>query len=212
MKKGIVFLVILAVFLVGHITTSLAAYINFDDLPTGGFTFVDSTRYQSTGVVFSRDIPIYSVAAVEADWWVQKFQAGGGTLPNVMALTSTYDSRLTIDMSFVVPGTTTPATTDFVSALFADSEVGSTIGLLEAFDINGSLIASTSPATPTSSTAILQISTPGIVRVRFTDVLDGVEIDNITFNTPVPLPSALVLLMSGLGGLGFIAYLRTKQR
>ena len=76
-KKSIIFFTILAVLVVGQITSAVAAIINFDDYSTGPLTFASSTRYQPLGAVFSRDIPIYSVAAVEADWWVEKFQAGG---------------------------------------------------------------------------------------------------------------------------------------
>lgn len=40
--------------------------------------------HKSLAVIFSRDIPIYSVAEMEPNWWVQKFEAGAGSLPNVM--------------------------------------------------------------------------------------------------------------------------------
>ena len=213
MKKGIVVLMTLVALILVQSTIALAATINFDDYSTGALTFADSDRYQSLGVIFNRDIPIYSVAAVEANWWVQIFEAGGGTLPNVMALSATVDPRLSIDMYFVEPGTTTLATTDNVSFLLADSEVGSIIARCETYDIDGNLIQSVSPTTPASSTYILQFNTPGIARVRFTDVGDGVEIDNINFSTPVatPLPPAFLLLLSGFGGLGIVRHLRKKQ-
>lgn len=197
-------LVVAALLYAGPQSVSVAGVINFDDQPYGGLTYIASDSYRSSGGVFSRDIPIYSVAAVEANWWVTIFQAGGGTLPNVMALSPAIDSRRTIDMTFVVPGTNTSATTNFVSALLGDSEVGSTIGLFEAFDINGNLIGALSPTTPSSSVSLLQFNTPGIARIRFSDVDDGFEIDNISFNTPAPIPepSISLLLLSGLGILG----------
>lgn len=168
--------------------------IDFDDYPSGGLTFAAASRYQALGIVFSRDIPIYSVAPVEATWWVNMFRAGGGSLPNVLPLSATVDPRLAIDVYFVVPGTSQPATTDLVSALFADSEVGSTIGRFEAFDADGHLITTQSPITPQSRTSVLQISAPGISRVRFTDVADGVEIDNICFHTPVAIAQPTLAL------------------
>lgn len=166
--------------------------INFDDYLQGTLTYAAADRYRSVGVVFSRGIPIYSVAAVEANWWVQIFQAGGGTLPNALPLSSTVDSRLSIEMSFVRPGTSTPATTDLAGVMFADSEVGSTMAKFEAFDANGTLIASSTPATPSSCTAVVQLNTRGIARVRFTDTGDGVEVDNIFFRRPTVLRPAIV--------------------
>ena len=185
--------------------SGLAATINFDDYPTGTISFADASRYRSVGAIFSRDIPIYSVAAVEAGWWVTKFAAGGGSLPNVMALSPAIDSRRSIDLTFVVPGSSAPATTNFVSALVADTEVGTFIGRFEAFDVNGNLLGSTSPTTPTSSVATISFSMPSIARVRFTDVDDGFETDNIVFNAPVavvPMPPAWQLMMAGLAVMG----------
>jgi hypothetical protein len=194
--------VILLLALRGQAT--LAGEINFDDYPVGRLSFADSMRYLSVGAIFDREIPIYSVASMEAPWWVATFSAGGGTLPNVMGLSPTVDPRRSIDMSFVVPGTNTAAATSFVKVLFADSEVGTTIGRLDAYGADGSLLASLAPTTPNSSTALLTIDNPGIARLRFTDVDDGFEIDNISFATPVavaavPLPPAWQLLLVGLG-------------
>ncbi len=144
MRRSIILVLVFVAVIFGWNSSAKAdstLTISFDELPVGGLRFVPADSYMSLGVVFSRDIPIYSVAAVEPDWWVQKFQAGGGTLPNVMGLSPNVDTGgRTIDMVFVVPGTNIPTTTDFISALFADTEVGSTIGLFEAFDINGNLI------------------------------------------------------------------------
>ena len=188
-------------------STTLAMLIDFDDYPTGPLSFAPADRYQTLGVIFNRDIPVYSVAVLEPQWWVNKFENGGGSLPNVMGLSRSLDPRLSIDMQFVIPGTYIPATTDYVSVLLADSEVGSTIGLVEAFDINGNLLASLSPTTPQSSTRSIQFNMLGISMIRFTDVDDGVEIDNINFNTPntqpspVPEPSTLLLLGSGFLGV-----------
>jgi len=159
--------------------------INFDDYPYGRLTFASSNRYQSVGVLFNRDIPIYSVAAMEASWWVNIFTNGGGTVPNVMGLSSSIDPRTTIEMRFVFPGTTNPATTDLVGADFFDSEVGSLTGTFQAFDVNGNPIGSITPTTPASCKSRVQFSTPGIARVRFSDTGDGFETDNIFFNMPV---------------------------
>jgi hypothetical protein len=161
--------------------------INFDDYPSGSLSFASSNRYESVGVIFNRDIPLWSPEVVAPNWWVQIAIAGGVTLPNVLPLTDNPGAAgHSIEMFFVVPGTSIPATTDFFSCLLDDSEVGSGTGLVEAFDAGGNLLASTNPATPPSCTVPVEFHTPGIAMIRFTDSSgDGMEVDNITFNSPI---------------------------
>ena len=178
-------LALLTLLTFGQRSEAATSTINFDDYPYGRLTFASSNQFQSVGAVFNRDIPIYSVAAMETIGWVVVFTLGGGTVPNVMGLSSSIDPRITIEMRFVVPGTTNPATTDLVGADFFDTEVGSLTGTFQAFDIDGKLIGSITPTTPASCKSRVQFNTPGIAWVRFSDTGDGFEIDNIFFNTPV---------------------------
>jgi hypothetical protein len=170
--------------------------INFDDYPSGSFSLASSNRYESVGVIFNRDIPLWSPEVVAPNWWVQIAAAGGVTLPNVLPLTDHPGAAgHSIEMFFVVPGRAIPATTDFFSCLLDDSEVGSGTGLVEVFDAYGNVLASTNPVTPSTGTVPIEFHLPGIASVRFTDSsYDGMEVDNITFNTPVDRMSVNIRL------------------
>lgn len=161
--------------------------INFDDYPSGELSFASSNRYQNVGAIFSRNIPLWSPEIVAPDWWVRIAIAGGVSMPNVLPLTGDPAAAgHVIDLIFVVPGTTMPATTDYFSCLLDDSEFGSGTGLVEAFDTRGNLLVSTNPVTPLTGTVQVEFRTPGIASIRFTDSSgDGMEVDNITFNSPV---------------------------
>jgi len=135
--------------------------------------------------VFSRAIPIYTLASVEPDWWVQMFKAAGGTTPNAMPLSTNRRSEH-YDRFEVRPPRVPrlPPPTDSFSVQIFDSEPGSTACKVEAFDAQGHVIYSTTPTTPASSAVTVKISKSGIARVRLTDTGDGCEIDNISFNAP----------------------------
>jgi hypothetical protein len=101
-----------------------------------------------------------------------------------MPLTTTFDPRLYIDMTFVLPGTTTRSTTDHVGAWFGDANIGTSIGRLEAFDLSDTLVASVTATTPSTGWRLLEVTAPAIARVRFSVDSDGGAIENVTFNTP----------------------------
>jgi hypothetical protein len=188
---------------------AVSGLIAFDDFsPPSGFGFASADRYRNSGVVFDRAIPIENVSAVEPGFF-PAFLAQGGTTPNALALTVAFaGAGLSIDVLFVEPGTSMPTTTDFFQARFFDTEVGSLLGKLEAFDSNGILIASASVSTPSSMSALLQINTPGTARVRLSTDGDGTDIDNFVFNVAsVPEPTTIVLFVIGLAVLARVLFI-----
>jgi len=160
----------------------LAATIGFDDFNTGGGTaFAAANRYVSQGIVFSRTIPVEDVQAVEPAFF-PTFLAQGGTPPNAMALTLVSPvGFLSINASFVVPGTATPATTDLVSVRVFDTNVGTTLGTLEAFNSSGVLIATDTATTPPSQAGTLEVAVPDIASAQFSSDSDGADFDNLVF-------------------------------
>ena len=75
-----------------------------------------------------------------------------------------------------------------------------------------------------NDTSLLQLSFAGIMRFELYQPVsnqdgspnDGVLFDTLSFNvqetSPVPLPTALPLLLSGLGGLGFMGWRRKRAK
>jgi hypothetical protein len=191
----------------------LGETIGFDDFDAGGGTaFAAADRYVSQGIVFSRTIPVEDVQAVEPAFF-PTFLAQGGTPPNAMALTPVSPvGFLSIDASFVAPGTVTLGTTDLVSVRVFDTDVGTTLGTLEAFNSSGVLIASDTATTPPSQAGTLEVAVPGIASVQFSSDSDGADFDNVFFDTPVaaavPEPGTMSLLLAPL--LGFL-YFRTGR-
>jgi len=162
--------------------TAIAATISFDDYTfSGPLGYAAAARYQELGIIFGTGIPVANVPEFEPQNY-QYFLNAGGSAPNAMCLASA--TGLSIAASFVVPGTTTPATTDFVRILAFDSEVGSILGYISAYDTNGDLIDSDVRSTPSAKGAYLEISSPGIASVVIGTDSDGAEFDNLIFNMP----------------------------
>lgn len=97
-----------------------------------------------------------------------------------------------------------------VSLLFADTEIGSFLGNLRAFDAAGNLLGEVSSNTPNNAYpgfATLSLNIGGISRVTFQSDSDGAVVDDFTFTPParatVPEPGMLSLLGLGLMGLAF---------
>jgi hypothetical protein len=178
---------------------ALGETIGFDDFDTGGGTaFAAANRYVSQGIVFSRTIPVEDVQAVEPAFF-PTFLAQGGTPPNAMALTPVSPvGFLSINASFVVPGTATPGITDLVSVRVFDTEVGTTLGTLEAFNSSGVLIATDTATTPPSEAGTLEVAVPDIASVQFSSDSDGADFDNVSFDTPVAAAVPAPLIGHGL--------------
>ena len=187
-------------------SAAVASVITFDDLDAGGgAAFAPADTYRDVGVVFSRDFQFYDVVAVDPTF-AQVFYANGGAPPNSLVLTPGFPGGfLTIDATFVMPGTNVPTTMDHVSAFFGDSNAGTSIGVLEAYDATDQLLGTDTAVTDASFSALLEVSAPGIAYVRFTQDADGGVVDSFAFT---PEPATLSLL--ALGGLSLLRR-RRKQ-
>lgn len=156
--------------------------IGFDDLRPGADVLsVDPSRYRGEGIVFDRWIPVYDVYALPSQF-ADPLRAGGGSPSTVLVLSDALNTGTSIGASFALPGTTTPALTDFVQVVFGDTNVGTTRGTIEAFDKAGNLIDSATTITPDSQAAVLEVSAPGIARVRISTDADGCVVDSIAFD------------------------------
>lgn len=161
--------------------------VDFDDVDVmGPYADVPGNRYQSDGIVFEQVIPLEKVQSAEPDW--VEFVREGGSVPNAMCLS--YGCTLAvlqIEATFVVPGTTIPAVTDFVQVDVFDRDVDTSLGTLQVFDAFGVLIDSRSMTTPESHHAVYGINEPGIARIRLIQDSDGGLFDNLMFGTPTQL-------------------------
>jgi len=162
----------------------MAVTIDFDDIVVGGvFRTVPADQYLSEGILFDQPIEI-----VDVEMWsppyVGEFVAGGGTLPNAWVILAS----LQFEATFVIPGTSIPTTIDSIVLHVFDTNVGTTFGTLEAFDLHGTLLA-TITETNTGGATTYEVSESGIARIRITDDGDGAFWDNIVFepngSTPV---------------------------
>ena len=91
-----------------------SSVIDFDGFSVGGgaFGLAVADRYRADGIVFDSQICIEDVAVAEPGF-LSAFVTGGGTTPNMMALTAPCSS-LQIEGTIVVPGTSIRTTTDYI--------------------------------------------------------------------------------------------------
>lgn len=116
-----------------------------------------------------------------------------------------YDGPMAI--AVVVPGTTIPAAVTAIGAFVADSPTNDTTAWF--YDVHGAFIDSIT-ADPVAGKMFLGWFDPaGVSRVVFTNGAgDDYYIDNLTFNGPIPAPSAILL---GTIGTGLVRWMRRRK-
>ncbi len=150
-------------------------------------------QYKGFGVMFSDVVP----TAIFSD----PPNAFGGVNGNGVV-----DLLAPVNGHFVIPGTTTIASTDYLSVEAGFAGVGNL--LLNVFDINNALLGSTinDDGTGPHGRTLLTLSTPGMVYFSVsTPGQDSFGVDQLSFDPPgggaVPEPATMLLLGSGLIGL-----------
>ena len=197
-------------------TFATSILLNFEDIPgmpnAAGSPIPVASRlsnqYQSTaGVTFSSGSSYVGVLFMNpGDAPSGSNVVGGSTLSGNL----TYDGAFPITATFSVPGSPSiPAVTDFVS-LRVDQFVADVRTLtLNAYDINGTLIATYS--VPDQGGPTLQVSAPGIHSVQFIGTVDadGAAMDDFMFNSVVAVPEPSTISLTIIGAL-FLRGIRRK--
>lgn len=162
--------------------------INFEDLAEGSKL---TSQYAGLGVHFSMS-PVVVEGALRSSPEVISYVRGDfGT-----RAASLWPSPITIAFDSDV--------SDF-SVLMCDTERGSLLGRVRAYDVQGQLMGYMDAITGPYNTAwfdqsTLRIDGGGIRYIELSCDSDGAVFDNITF-TRVPTPGAMALLPAGLLGL-----------
>jgi hypothetical protein len=147
-----------------------------------------TNEYAAQGVNFTGDALVYT----QPPYYVSPFNG-------LAALSSVFSALFDWDVTHV-------------EATFLDSEGGSNVGSLSAYDVKGTLLGSVTATTPGSGVnylgVLLQLDYPDIRRVDFLAPDDGAVVDNLTFTpssaTTIPEPGSLTLVVLGLAALGFV--------
>jgi len=179
--------------------------ITFDEIQFDGvLTTIAADHYLNQGVLFGDTPHLVDITLGQPDQ-IPQFVAGGGSLNNVLVLANSINQTF-IDLFFVAPGTTAPAVTSWFSVLAFDTDIGTQLGAIEAYDIDGNLLGFADAVTDESFVGTLSLEFEGIHRIRLITDADGNMFDNIAFGalqavSPGDIPAPGVLALMAIAGL-----------
>ena len=157
----------------------------------------------------------YSEADFNSNFTGASFDNTGGDgfdISSSLSLTADFSGQVVLNNPYDTLGNSTIATLDsltsFVSVTIGDKDADADELYLYAYDSLNNLIGSDSFSNPASSYAghTLSVSAASIAWVEFYGVggnNNSVYWDNFTYDATVPEPATILLLGSGLIGLGF---------
>jgi len=169
-----------------------ATVITFDSLDTSSGPVAVTNQYAGLGVTFSG---LFATASV-APYFSSPSNVGNinDESPFSLLVTATFAGDVTD-----------------VSAVFFDSNVGTNLVTMTAYDAADALLGTTTVLTPLAETETVSLSFPGIRKVTLETDADGSLFDDFTFlpSLAISEPTALALFAFGLAGLGFLTRRRT---
>ena len=208
-------IVCMGVFGLGPILPSTAVQagiISFDSLDAAAGPITVTNQFSAIGVIFE-DLFIRDVSGV--GFYETGPASGAHTPPNVGILNNEIPFNLLITATFVVPPSGMPGVTDQVEVVAFDTEVGSVLATMKAFDIDNNVIDSVTVLAPGANRATIGVSGSGIHRVTLETDVDGASFDNFTFGeiTALPEPSSATMFAGILTGVAVVSRrCRTRRR
>ena len=167
-------------------TSAKATVITFDSIDASGGPVAVTSQFAGLGVTFS---DLYVIENVFNNF---------SSAPNAGIINDEFPFSLLVTATFAADVTD-------VSALFSDTNVGTNLVTMKAFNASDALLGMTTVTTPAAQMATVGLSFAGIRKITLETDPDGTLFDDFTF-TPsitVPEPGTLTLFGFGLAGLGF---------